>query len=170
MRWVFLASCPYLAPPVCPVKHRQSYKEHLSPFAYFSCRKEIKTELCTLQNGRQLQTFSFSSCRCVCPPNVTGLHCSSPLYSTPITSSIYNVTWEEVVGIIGAVLFLCFLVLLFVMYRRFRVKRSRERANNINNETRKDIMLNSARPNDNDFKRGSKLSNLEVSQVQIYHK
>jgi protocadherin Fat 1/2/3 len=56
------------------------------------------------------------------------------------------------------------------MYRRFRVKRSRERANNINNETRKDIMLNSARPNDNDFKRGSKLSNLEVSQVQIYHK
>jgi protocadherin Fat 1/2/3 len=101
---------------------------------------------------------------------VTGLHCSNPLYSTPITSSIYNVTWEEVVGIIVAVIILCILVFLFVMYRRFHVKRSRERANNINNETRKDIMLNSARPNDNEFKRGSKLSNLEVSQVWLYHK
>lgn len=74
-------------------------------------------------------------------------------------------TWEEVVGIVVAVIILCLLVFLFVMYRRFRVKRSRERANNINNETRKDIMLNSTRPNDNEFKRGSKLSNLEVSQV-----
>jgi len=73
------------------------------------------------------------------------------------------------VGIIVAVIILCILVFFFVMYRRFRVKRSREGANPINNETRKDIMLNSARPNDNEFKRGSKLSNLEVSQVWFCH-
>ncbi|XP_049837416.1 fat-like cadherin-related tumor suppressor homolog isoform X3 [Schistocerca gregaria] len=103
--------------------------------------------------------------RCVCPPNVTGVHCANPVYGSSISSSIYNITGEELVGIIVAVAILILLVICFIMYRRFRVKRSRERANNINNETRKDIVLNSARPNDNDFKRGSKLSNLEVSQV-----
>ncbi|XP_068085238.1 fat-like cadherin-related tumor suppressor homolog [Anabrus simplex] len=103
--------------------------------------------------------------RCMCPPNVTGHHCGTLLYSTPITSSVYNVTWEELVGIFVAVTIIFLVVCLFIMYRRFRVKRSRERANNINNETRKDIVLNSARPNDNEFKRGSKLSNLEVTQV-----
>nr|CAD7395413.1 unnamed protein product [Timema poppensis] len=107
------------------------------------------------------------SYRCVCPPNVTGLHCGDPLYSTPISSSRYNVTWEEVVGIIGLVAIICLVVVFFIIYRRFRVKRSRQRANHINNDMRKDIVLNpvSARPNDNDFKRGSKLSNLEVTQA-----
>ncbi|GLH14886.1 Fat-like cadherin-related tumor suppressor homolog [Gryllus bimaculatus] len=103
--------------------------------------------------------------RCVCPPNVTGRHCATSLYSTSISSSKYNVTWEELIAIFVAVTIIFLVVFLFIMYRRFRVKRSRERTNNINNETHKDIVLNSARPNDNEFKRGSKLSNLEVSQV-----
>ncbi|XP_068083906.1 fat-like cadherin-related tumor suppressor homolog [Anabrus simplex] len=103
--------------------------------------------------------------RCLCPPNVTGHHCGTVLYSTPITSSIYNVTWEELVGIFVAVMIIFLVVCLFIIYRRFRVKRSRERANNINNETHKDIVLNSARPSDHEFKRGSKLSNLEITQV-----
>ncbi|KAJ8866041.1 hypothetical protein PR048_033565, partial [Dryococelus australis] len=106
---------------------------------------------------------------CACPPNVTGVHCGEPLYSTPMSSSIYSITWEEVVGISVALIIIFLVVLLFILYRRFRVKRSRGQANHINNDMRKDIVLNSSRPNDNDFKRGSKLSNLEVTQVSYLH-
>ncbi|XP_063239987.1 LOW QUALITY PROTEIN: fat-like cadherin-related tumor suppressor homolog [Bacillus rossius redtenbacheri] len=103
--------------------------------------------------------------RCVCPPDHTGADCAEPLHSTAISSSVYSVTWEEVVGIAVALVLILSAVLLFVLYRRFRAKRSRGRADHINNDMRKDIVLNSSRPNDNDFKRGSKLSNLEVTQV-----
>lgn len=104
--------------------------------------------------------------RCICLPNATGLHCGSPLYSTAITSSVYNITWEELVAIAVAVSVIIVLVFAFVVYKKCRMKRSRNRENMINNETRKDqIVLNSARPHElAEFKRASKLSNLEVNQ------
>lgn len=64
-----------------------------------------------------------------------------------------------------AILANIFLVAIFVTFRKIRSKRTRTRANNINNETRKQIVLNSSRPNDHEYKRSSKLSNLEVVQV-----
>lgn len=106
------------------------------------------------------------SFRCLCPPNVTGIHCGNPLYSTSISSNIYNITLLEIIIIVVVLVFVIIFVIIFSMYRHFRMKRTRERAHNINNETHKDIVLNSARPND-EIKRGSKLSNLEVSQVKL---
>lgn len=108
--------------------------------------------------------------RCMCPPNTTGSHCGNPLFSTPITSSVYNITWEELIGIIISIAIIFFLVTIFVIFRKCKIKRSLNRADNtINNETRKDqIVLNSTRPHEMaEFKRGSKLSNLEVNQREV---
>ncbi|XP_046748553.1 fat-like cadherin-related tumor suppressor homolog isoform X2 [Diprion similis] len=105
------------------------------------------------------------SYRCICPPNMTGLNCGNPAYSTPIISSHFNITWEQLIWIsIGILIVLFLLIIVIFTYRRIRVKRTRARANNINNETRKQIVLNSARPHEHEFKRSSKLSNLEVIQ------
>ncbi|XP_026296983.1 fat-like cadherin-related tumor suppressor homolog isoform X4 [Apis mellifera] len=102
--------------------------------------------------------------RCICPPNMTGLNCGNPAYSTPIISSHFNITWEQLMWIGIAVVLNVFLIVIFLTFRRIRMKRTRARANNINNETRKQIVLNSARPHEHEFKRSSKLSNLEVIQ------
>ncbi|XP_014210543.1 fat-like cadherin-related tumor suppressor homolog [Copidosoma floridanum] len=107
------------------------------------------------------------SYHCVCPPAMTGLDCANPAgYSTALITSHLRVTWEQLMWIGLAVLANLFLIVLFVAFRSIRGKRSRTReANNINNETRKQIVLNSARPaNEHEYKRSSKLSNLEVVQ------
>ncbi|KAK6637236.1 hypothetical protein RUM44_007650 [Polyplax serrata] len=102
---------------------------------------------------------------CVCQHGYTGKLCGSSIYSSPITSSIYNLTLEELVGILAVVVVILLLVFCFILYRKFRTKRNRQHGNQINNDTRKDMVLNSAcKPNDTEFKRGSKLSNLEISQ------
>nr|CAD7568523.1 unnamed protein product [Timema californicum] len=107
------------------------------------------------------------SFQCICPPNATGLHCGEPLYSTQISSSIYNVTWEEVVGILVSVTIICLVVTLFVIYRRFHVNTSRHKRNQATNEVIKGVVLNSfsIRPHDSDFKRGTKHTNMEVTQA-----
>nr|CAD7199208.1 unnamed protein product [Timema douglasi] len=107
------------------------------------------------------------SFQCICPPNATGLHCGEPLYSTQISSSIYNVTWEEVVGILVSVTIICLVVTLFVIYRRFHVNTSRHKRNRATNEVIKGVVLNSfsIRPHDSDFKRGTKHTNMEVTQA-----
>lgn len=57
-------------------------------------------------------------------------------------------------------------VVTCILYRRFRInKRNNNQGNHINNGTHKDMVLNSTRLTNADFKRSSKLSNLEVSQV-----
>lgn len=105
---------------------------------------------------------------CHCLGAYSGPLCATPLYSAPITSSIYNLTLEEVLGISGVLCAIILLVVCFVMYRRFRTKRTRHGTSHINNDTRKDMLNSACKPVDVDFKRGSKLSNLEVSQVG-YH-
>nr|CAD7424977.1 unnamed protein product [Timema monikensis] len=107
------------------------------------------------------------SFQCICPPNATGLHCGESLYSTQISSSIYNVTWEEVVGILVSVTIICLVVTLFVIYRRFHVNTSRHKRNQATNEVIKGVVLNSfsIRPHDSDFKRGTKHTNMEVTQA-----
>ncbi|XP_044259258.1 fat-like cadherin-related tumor suppressor homolog isoform X6 [Tribolium madens] len=108
------------------------------------------------------------SFHCICPQNTTGPYCGSQLHSTSITSSIYNITWEELVAIAVGIVLILLLVILFIICRRCYTKRARRRRN-INNENIKDhIVLNSTRPHEmSEFKRGSKLSNLEVNQREI---
>ncbi|CAG2065183.1 unnamed protein product, partial [Timema podura] len=105
--------------------------------------------------------------QCICPPNATGPHCGEPLYSTQISSSIYNVTWEEVVGILVSVTIICLVVTLFIIYRRFHVNTSRNKRNQATNEVIKGVVMNSfsIRPNESDFKRGTKHTNMEGTQV-----
>ena len=108
------------------------------------------------------------SYRCVCPPATTGHNCVNlASYTTGLIAHHFNITWEQLMWIGVAILANLILLILFVTCRKVRGKRSRTRANNINNETRKEIVLNSARPNDHEYKRSSKLSNLEVVQVSL---
>lgn len=102
--------------------------------------------------------------RCICPPNMTGVNCGSPAFTSTI-SRHFNITWEQLMWIGVALAANIVLIVIFVTCRKIRGKRTRARANHINNETRKQIVLNSARTNDHEFKRSSKLSNLEVIQV-----
>ncbi|KAJ8918141.1 hypothetical protein NQ315_011598 [Exocentrus adspersus] len=108
----------------------------------------------------------IGSFHCICPSNVTGTYCASLIYNTPISTTFYNITWEELIyfGIGAAVLIL--LVLLCICCRCWISKHNKRRRNMINNENLKDhIVLNSTRPHEmSEFKRGSKLSNLEVNQ------
>ncbi|KAJ8945175.1 hypothetical protein NQ314_009307, partial [Rhamnusium bicolor] len=107
----------------------------------------------------------IGSFHCICPSNVTGTYCSNLIYNTPISTTFYNITWEELIYVgIGATIILL-LIILCVSCRCY-FKRARRRRNMINNENIKDhIVLNSTRPHEmSEFKRGSKLSNLEVNQ------
>lgn len=120
-----------------------------------------------LNGGTCINTFGSYSC--VCQASYTGKLCATSIYSSPITSSIYNLTLEELVGIVAVVVIILVLVFCFILFRKLRTKRSRQHGNHINNDTRKDMVLNSTcKPNDTEFKRGSKLSNLEISQVSCY--
>lgn len=111
---------------------------------------------------------TIGSYSCACQHSYTGKLCGTSIYSSPISSSIYNLTLEELIGIVAVVVVILLLVFCFILFRKFRTKRTRQHANHINNDTRKDMVLNSnCKPNDTEFKRGSKLSNLEISQVGI---
>ncbi|KAK9754826.1 Laminin G domain [Popillia japonica] len=98
----------------------------------------------------------LGSFRCVCPPNTTGPYCGNSLYPSPIISSTFALTVEELIGILVGVMVLVILVLMYIFDGR--------RINwNINQ-----IVLNSTRPHElAEYKRGSKLSNLEVNQRDI---
>lgn len=112
------------------------------------------------------------SYHCRCPQNTSGLNCGNPLYSTPIISNRFNITWEELAFISGVIVLIVFTVCLCICIIKCRVKKRRGRPDDlINNETRKPIVanqiLNSNRPQQHEMvelKRGSKLSNLEVNR------
>ncbi|XP_063233580.1 fat-like cadherin-related tumor suppressor homolog [Bacillus rossius redtenbacheri] len=107
---------------------------------------------------------------CACPPNVTGPLCAEPLRSSRISSSAHSVTWEEAVGIVLGLAAILLSVAAFVAYRRLRLGRPRGPACHINNETDKvRTAANCAKLNENDFRRMSKLINLEVTQRPAPH-
>jgi len=116
----------------------------------------------TVIGSRIKVNLFFWCCRCLCPPNATGQFCGQALYNTPITS---NQHWEELAMVGVVVLAILVLVLVFVCCRKCSVRRTNKRSSNITNDTHKDIVLNSNRSPDVDFKRSSKLSNLEMNQV-----
>lgn len=89
----------------------------------------------------------------LCVPPFSGPPCSVNHTCPPsITSSIYSITWEELIAICIAVTSIIFLVILFILYRRCR---------KVNRVTRLNKSLPVLNP---DVKRTSKLSNLEVTQ------
>ncbi|KAJ8953022.1 hypothetical protein NQ318_015384 [Aromia moschata] len=110
----------------------------------------------------------IGSFHCVCPSNVTGPYCANLIYNTPISTTFYNITWQELIyfGIGAGILIL--LIIMCISCRCY-FKRARRRRNMANNENLKDnIVLNSTRPHEmSELKRGSKLSNLEVNQREI---
>lgn len=105
------------------------------------------------------------SFRCICPPDLTGASCGDPLYSNSITSKLKNIPVEQIIGIVSGMSVIFLLLIVFVSCRVCKKKPTRPQANNINNETRKEIVLHSGVSRENgDYKRNSKMSNLEIMQ------
>lgn len=112
----------------------------------------------------------FGSFHCICPSNVTGTYCANMIFNTPLSTTFYNITWEEIIYISAAGLVFILILTVICLWCRCHRRKKRSRQN-INNENLKEnIVLNSTRPHDlSEFKRGSKLSNLEVNQREIPH-
>jgi protocadherin Fat 1/2/3 len=107
------------------------------------------------------------SFRCVCPPNVTGASCGDPLYSNSIITKINNLSsdvWFYI--ILGFVVFLLILMIIMIVCCCWcRKKKSRRHPkNNIINDPRKEILLKPISSDNSQYKRGSKMSNLEAVQ------
>ncbi|XP_037031417.1 fat-like cadherin-related tumor suppressor homolog isoform X7 [Bradysia coprophila] len=103
------------------------------------------------------------SFRCICPPDLTGASCGDPLYSNSITHKFKNLPMEQVIGGVVGVGSIVVFVLMAIMCRVCKKRSSRQHVTNINNE-RKEIVLNSMAREHPEYKRGSKMSNLEIIQ------
>lgn len=107
------------------------------------------------------------SFHCICPPDLTGASCGDPLYSNSITSRLKNFPVEQIIGVISGISVIFFVLILFLTCRLCKRKSTRMHTNNIHNDTRKEIVLHSAvKREPGEYKRGSKISNLEIVQGQ----
>lgn len=104
------------------------------------------------------------SFRCICPPDLTGASCGDPLYSNSITSKLKNISIEQIIGVISGVSVIFFILIVFLSCRLCKKKPTQPHTNNINNETRKENALLARDNVSTDFKRNSKMSNLEIMQ------
>lgn len=133
-----------------------------------TCVNEVGTYRCVCPANMTGNTFSYMfQNNCFISNNCLGSHCNISLYTSPITFSLFNnLSKEELIGIIGAAVFIIVLIILIIIIRKCCTTNRRDRAR-INNETRKEpILLNSARSHElTELKRNSKLSNLEVNRV-----
>lgn len=103
------------------------------------------------------------SFRCICPPDLTGASCGDPLYSNSITSKLKNLPMEQVIGFVAGAAVIMSIIILAISCRVCKKQSRRQHTNNINNG--KEIVLNSVVPREHgDYKRGSKMSNLEIIQ------
>ncbi|CAG9825597.1 unnamed protein product [Phaedon cochleariae] len=104
---------------------------------------------------------SFGSFHCSCPANVSGTYCATT-FNSHIAFSFYGVSLEHLVYFAVAVLFLLLsIVVLAVCLCHRRRRKRRKRRDNL----KENVLLNSNRSHDiPEFKRTSKLSNLEVNQ------
>lgn len=105
----------------------------------------------------------IGSYRCICPLNMTGIHCNLPNYPSPFAT--LNLTFELIIAIGAAIIILMFIILICCIWKCC-LKRRKNRAR-INNQRKEppNIYLNSNRPQEMvEFKRGSKMSNLEVNR------
>lgn len=100
------------------------------------------------------------SFRCICPPDLTGASCGDPLYSNSITTRLRNMPLEHVIYIGSASIAIILTILAMVCCLVCNKAPHHHVGSGKNNETRKQIPLNSISPRE-DYKRGSKMSNLE---------
>jgi protocadherin Fat 1/2/3 len=100
------------------------------------------------------------SFRCICPPHLSGASCGDPLYSNSIISNlIHNTSLEQKIIIGAAALVLFVLLICFCLCCCCRRRRkAREERSVKNNVAAASPILNS------DYKRVSKMSNLEQQQ------
>lgn len=107
------------------------------------------------------------SFRCICPPDLSGASCGDPLYSNSIlTSKLKNIPMEQIIGIISGISVIFFVLVVYLSCRLCRKRPLQSHTNNINNDTRKEsaMLVSVTRDNSGDYKRNSKMSNLEISQ------
>lgn len=107
------------------------------------------------------------SFRCICPSDLTGASCGDPLYSNSITSKLKNISWEQIGIIISIGITLLVFLIILIYCCCCRRRRTRHLTNNINNDPRKEIVHNSVTRDQPEYKRGSKMSNLEVIQRPV---
>lgn len=103
------------------------------------------------------------SFRCICPPHLAGASCGDPLYSNSIISNlIHNTSLEQKIIIIAGVTVLLILLMCLCICCccRRRGRKAREENRVKNNVAAASPILNS------DYKRVSKMSNLEHQQQQ----
>ncbi|XP_050293822.1 fat-like cadherin-related tumor suppressor homolog isoform X3 [Anthonomus grandis grandis] len=130
---------------------------------------ECETNPC--QNGgtcvNEIGTF-----HCICPPNVTGAYCANSIYNSPISSSfLFNITWNQLMYIaIGSIVVLILSVILCSVCCCMKKRSKKRRTRMVKNENIKDnnVLNSHHRPHEMpEFKRESKLSNLEVNHRDI---
>ena len=123
------------------------------------------------------------SFQCLCPANSTGHYCTEPALRNDliISAGRYGVTLEQLIGIVVAITALLLIILLVFVCRRMRAKRRHRRhrtgsLTNLDSNGKELVPLNSTRSHNgnsnggsggdhhmSEYKRGSKMSNLEVS-------
>ncbi|XP_058065437.1 fat-like cadherin-related tumor suppressor homolog [Anopheles bellator] len=105
------------------------------------------------------------SFRCICPPEMTGASCGDPLYTNPLTifKKVKPEIFYIVVSVIATVLVV---VVIWGVVCVCRKKRRSNRHEKINNEANKGIVLNPVSEASGAYKRGSKMSNLEIQRDQ----
>lgn len=106
----------------------------------------------------------LGSFRCICPADLTGASCGDPLYSNSITSKLKNIPMEQIIGIISGASVIFFMLAVYMSCRLCKKRPARSQTMNINNDTRKDALLGGVSRDGSDYKRNSKMSNLEMSQ------
>ncbi|KAG8191614.1 hypothetical protein JTE90_018546 [Oedothorax gibbosus] len=104
------------------------------------------------------------SFHCQCPLNVTGNLCSEPLYTNSITSTRWNTTIEEIIGITVVVIFIMLLAVIIACCWRIRHKRRQRRSSmQLDEPGPNEFMLKNAIIEKDNMKRVSKISNLDAS-------
>ncbi|XP_055855772.1 fat-like cadherin-related tumor suppressor homolog isoform X2 [Episyrphus balteatus] len=140
------------------------YMAHCMCRGYTGATCEIDLDECENQpcgNGATCVNEA-GSFRCICPPDLTGASCGDPLYSNSITSQLRNLPLIDMIGIACAIIGVVLLLGCLCYYICSR-KTMNQAGGSVNNDPRKDITLNAVMPKE-DYKRSSKLSNLEVQQ------
>uniref|UniRef100_A0A182K8T4 Uncharacterized protein n=1 Tax=Anopheles christyi TaxID=43041 RepID=A0A182K8T4_9DIPT len=105
------------------------------------------------------------SFRCICPPEMTGASCGDPLNTNALTIALKNVSSEMFFLVVGVICVALLGVVIWGVACVCRKKRRSSRHEKINNEANKGIVLNPVSETSG-YKRGSKMSNLEIQRDQ----